>query len=310
MVGQVDQGAVELLHRSFGGSRFVARSRRERARPLHCWRATHTRASVFLAATLPYLRIKRRQAELCLELRRLTGERSSAVPLASATAELHDEIRRLNRVEGRAARQSSSPSPTAGGSSAQSRGSGRTAEAAAATYPADVLAYAAGVIDSDGSIRIRRDTYAMRVLKNTLQATFSECVTIRQLETDAIDLLHAYFGGSRRLIVTRSEVRIRQPLHSLELVDKRAATLLRSILPFLRLKGPQAELCLELRRLKDASRMARFAHGRGHRGGSPRPAAISSQMERVREQVLALNGRHERFTEGSSPVSPSSLLSS
>ena len=68
-------------------------------------------ASTFLTAIGPYLRIKRRQAQLCSELRRLK-DRSRKAPLAyaevlaAAMVALRAEILRLNQVKGRALRTS------------------------------------------------------------------------------------------------------------------------------------------------------------------------------------------------------------
>jgi hypothetical protein len=164
-----------------------------------------------------------------------------------------------------------------------------------------LLAYAAGVIDSDGSIGILRETYAMRVLGTTTQPTFSERVTIRQLEPEAVDLLHRHFGGCRSVVTYRKKNSTKaQPLQSLQLVDRQASRLLCAVLPYLRIKKAQAELCLEMRRLKDESRKARFAYGRGHRGGGKRPDSISLAMEEVRAEIVRLNRVDDRSTRRNS----------
>lgn len=69
-----------------------------------------------------------------------------------------------------------------------------------------VAAFLAGVVDSDGTIGFRRDTYAMRVSGLGTQPTFHERVCVRQIEPQAVDLLHAAFGGYRGVVVaaTRS----------------------------------------------------------------------------------------------------------
>ena len=77
------------------------------------------------------------------------------------------------------------------------------------------------------------------------------------------------------------------------------------VLRFLRIKRRQAELCLEMRRLKDESRRARFAPGRGHAGGGKRPASISLAMEAVHAEVAALDrveGRSARRNVGMKPM--------
>ena len=161
-----------------------------------------------------------------------------------------------------------------------------------------LCAYAAGVIDSDGSIGILRETHAMRASRAT-QPTFSERVTIRQIEPEAVDWLHGFFGGCRSVIAAKREKR--QDLQSLQLVDRQATRLLAATLPYLRIKRGQAALCLELRRLKEESRRARFARGRGHRGGGKRPESISLAMERVRSAIVEMNRIEGRAIRHSTP---------
>jgi hypothetical protein len=163
-------------------------------------------------------------------------------------------------------------------------------------WPIELLAYAAGVIDSDGSIGIRLDTYAMRVRKLDAGPVYKERVTLRQIEPQAVDLFHASFGGSRFMTEPRNERA--QPLHSWQIVDRMAATFLAAIGPYLRIKRRHAELCVELRTLKDASRKARFAYGRGHRGGGRRPDDLTMAMSDLRAEILRLNqveGRADRI---------------
>ena len=161
-------------------------------------------------------------------------------------------------------------------------------------WPVALRLYAAGVVDSDGSIGIRLDTCAMRVRKVKAGPVYKERVTLKQIEPQAVDLLHEAFGGSR--FISAPQNPRAQPLHSLQIVDRMASTFLEAILPYLLIKRRQAELCIELRRLKDESRKARFAHGRGHRGGGPRPDALTAAMSEVRAEILRLNQVEGRAT--------------
>ena len=168
-------------------------------------------------------------------------------------------------------------------------------------WPVELLAYAAGVIDSDGSIGIRLDTHAMRVRKVKTGPIFKERVTLKQIEPQAVDLLHEAFGGSRFISAPPNERA--QPLHSLQIVDRMASTFLAAIAPYLLIKRRQAELCIELRRLKDESRQARFAYGRGHRGGGPRPDSLTAAMTDLRAEIMRLNqvrGRAARISRAES----------
>ena len=59
------------------------------------------------------------------------------------------------------------------------------------------LAYCAGVIDSDGTIGIKRGNSG--VGKDCTQPSYGERITVKQVEPHAIDLLHRVFGGARRV---------------------------------------------------------------------------------------------------------------
>ena len=169
----------------------------------------------------------------------------------------------------------------------------------------ELLAYAAGVVDADGSIGIRLDTYAMRVRRVDAGPVYKERVTVRQLEPQAVDLFQGAFGGSR--FMTRPRKNNSQPLHSWQIVDRMAATFLAAIAPYLQIKRRQAELCVELRRLKDESRKARFAYGRGHRGSGRRPDHLTVAMGDLRAEILRLNkvkGRAARIAREYAAMSP------
>lgn len=139
------------------------------------------------------------------------------------------------------------------------------------------LAYLAGAIDSDGTIGVKRSTYSMRVLKDSGNAVFSERVALRQVTQIIPDMLKNHFGGS--LYMTKPSVARGRPLYSWAATDLRAATCLRALLPFLRIKREQAINCLALRDVKTESRLSRVAWGRGHAGSARRPDALTAQME-------------------------------
>jgi hypothetical protein len=138
------------------------------------------------------------------------------------------------------------------------------------------LAYCAGVIDSDGTIGVKRSTYAMRH-GNGGQATFSERVCVRQVEPQAVTLLHILFGGT--LGVRGASAKKGKPLTEWCVTDQKAARCLVALLPYLRIKRQQAENCLALREVKEESKRQRVAFGRGHAGAAVRPAHLSVSME-------------------------------
>lgn len=150
-----------------------------------------------------------------------------------------------------------------------------------------LLAYCAGVIDSDGTIGIKRSTYAMRRVGDCGQPTYSERICVKQVEPAAVDLLKSLFGGARYL--APPSTRRGRSLHSWQVTDLKAVAALRALIPFLRIKKRQAENCLILRRVKEESKRVRVARGRGHVGAARRPRHLSEEMERLLQKAHELN---------------------
>jgi hypothetical protein len=155
------------------------------------------------------------------------------------------------------------------------------------TSPPEILAYCAGVIDSDGTIGIKRNSYSMRVIGDCGQATYSERICVKQVEPHAVDLLHSLFGGTR--YNARPGVKHGKPLHVWQVTDRKAVACLRALVPFLRIKLVQAENCLRLREIKEKSKSARVARGRGHIGSAARPAHFTEAMQQAYLRAKELN---------------------
>ena len=149
------------------------------------------------------------------------------------------------------------------------------------------LAYLAGVLDSDGTIGVKKSTYAVRVTKDSKQPTYSERLSVRQVAPQAVDLFRDLFGGSRYL--TKSSAKRGKSLQTWAATDLRAATVLRSLRPHIRIKALQADNALSLRIVKDKSKKVRVARGRGHQGSAPRPAELSTLMEQHYQTAKRLN---------------------
>lgn len=155
------------------------------------------------------------------------------------------------------------------------------------TSPPEVLAYCAGVIDSDGTIGIKRSTYGMRVRKDMEQATYNARICVRQVGIEALTVLAQTFGGSVR--PAKTYAKRGKPMWSWAITDALAESALRRLVPYLRIKRGQAENCLELRALIAASKNARVARGRGHAGAAPRPLHITEAMQQAYLRAKELN---------------------
>jgi len=118
----------------------------------------------------------------------------------------------------------------------------------------DVLvAYLAGCIDCDGSISIKRSTYAMRVRGDAGVPVFSERVMFAQVGRELPELLKSCFGGSYQ--IQKSASTNGRPIHHWQVTDRQAVACARVLLPYLKVKRKQAILLLELRRLKEIPRV-------------------------------------------------------
>lgn len=145
--------------------------------------------------------------------------------------------------------------------------------------PDCVLAYLAGVIDSDGTIGVK---------KNTCEPpTYSERIHIRQVQREAIDLLSTTFGGN--IGTEDPHAKRGKSLFRWGLTDRKACQCLWKLLPYLRIKKSQAMNCLDLRELKRTSKIVRTAYGRGHMGSSRRSQELSDQMEACYQKAKELN---------------------
>src|SRR5262245_59786166 len=104
-IGQCDLQAIELLHELFGGSIRREQSRGVYRRPVNYWQVGNLKAVNAARLMLPYLRIKRRQAELLLALREIKDRGRIAntelvrpkvrVLRASVVAEMDDLARQV-----------------------------------------------------------------------------------------------------------------------------------------------------------------------------------------------------------------------
>lgn len=117
----------------------------------------------------------------------------------------------------------------------------------------ELIAYLAGCIDCDGSIGIKRSTYAMRVRGDAHQPVFSERVLFAQVKPDITFILKENFGGSYG--IQKPGTMNSKPIYKWWVTDRQAITFIKAILPYLLIKKPQAEILLRLRELKEKPRV-------------------------------------------------------
>ena len=140
------------------------------------------------------------------------------------------------------------------------------------------LSYLAGVIDSDGSISMY-PRHPGPSAPHAVSITYYPRVTVSQITTEAIELLHDTFGGFRGLFQppplrpgTKSRPQFRWTVEGLA-----ARTTIPQLLPYLRIKRKQAEALMEY-----------YALPKG-KPGSVLPMEITQARETIYRRMKELN---------------------
>jgi hypothetical protein len=147
--------------------------------------------------------------------------------------------------------------------------------------------YLAGFLDGEGSIGTTRTGKYRNVVGR---------VTIANTDQRLLELLKTQFGGtiSRRAQGSQPGWK---PFASITWTNRGAQRLLEQVLPYLIAKRPQAELCLQLIRMRDVPKNERCEislkpstsrSGRSPVVGRIRPEVFAIEV-RIAEQLKALN---------------------
>jgi len=127
------------------------------------------------------------------------------------------------------------------------------------------LAYLAGIMDADGFFTIKRNTYAMRVRKDSANPTYQERLGLKQVQPEAVKLIHKHFGGYYR--IDKPNCKNGKPLHSVGLSCRKAIVFIEAILPFLQLKQKQTKILLCLRKSIEQGRKGKSISQNKNRWG-------------------------------------------
>lgn len=148
------------------------------------------------------------------------------------------------------------------------------------------LAYLAGVIDSDGCIRVEK----VRI------DTYSAMLHIQQVEPEAVELAKATFGGYIQRIPIPKRFPNARPMVRWSAKSKIAVAALEALLPYLRIKHAQAENAIALGKLVWSIQKARFIEViPGKRGPRTRSREEIDSMARYYDVSRHLNSGHRRL---------------
>lgn len=108
-------------------------------------------------------------------------------------------------------------------------------------------AYCAGIVDADGSIGVHVNWYKVKAgkWKDSKQPTYQPRCCVKQLDPEAVELFGELYDGHH--YVDKSNVRgSARPINVWQVHSRASGVVLRSLLPYLRVKRRQAVLALEL----------------------------------------------------------------
>lgn len=111
------------------------------------------------------------------------------------------------------------------------------------------LAYLAGLVDGEGYIGIKKSKAYK--CQGRVNPGYHERVQVRQVKSEAIELMANTFGGC--FYKEKPGSKKSRPLYCYQASDKKAVTILKALIPYLRIKGTVAIKVLELRELKKES---------------------------------------------------------
>lgn len=121
----------------------------------------------------------------------------------------------------------------------------------------DLLAYCAGVLDSDGHIGVHINWYRVKTAGDAKQPTYQPRCSVKQLDHQAVELFHDLFAG--HLYVDTANVRgSARPINVWQVHSASCRRVLEALRPYLRIKTRQADLVLELCDLNQSKRARSF----------------------------------------------------
>ena len=149
------------------------------------------------------------------------------------------------------------------------------------------LAYIAGIMDADGFFTISKSTYAIRVTKDSKNPTYSERIGIKQVNSEAIQIIYDNFGGYFR--IEKPSTVNGKPLYAVELRNIKANTFLNAIYPYLKIKKKQADILIQLRQSLSEGKKQKIKIMQKDRWGNMREFTkytVSKKQVEFRESLI------------------------
>lgn len=252
-IGVTNQLIMSWFKEQFGGSLSILKGKKQKKIFFH-WQISTRLAEIFLRQIFPYLRLKKPQAELAFQFQNEMRKKKQHKQISPESLRLREKIK--NQISALNQKHSQ--------------------EEFKSTNECKI-AYAAGFFDGDGYIKIR--------------------VQHRNLGLKSIHYLEIGIGSFDHPITNW----FKQNFEGCEYTEKysesqdnfrwrigsdSAENFLQQILPYLRLKIPQAELAIRFQKAQRIDWKRRIKKRNEYRQVTPE---FLEQRERIRQQMLALN---------------------
>ncbi len=148
----------------------------------------------------------------------------------------------------------------------------------------EVLAYAAGVVDSDGCIGITKR--APQAVNRRVSPAYQGYITVTNTSLELLNWFEDEFGGSRK---NRTQVlATHKRCYNWAVTNTAAAAMAELLIPYLKVKGAQAKLIIELHDVHQRY-LGRRGQPRnmvnGHLTGFVMPAAEVARREALYQQA-------------------------
>lgn len=268
-------------------------------RPMARCELSERRTEAAVRRLLPFLLVKREQGLVLLEFMRRKGQQyRTSEERCFALEEIRQTVLDLHDGSWKALARPLPVSPGLRGHEVLGpQELGWTSE--------EILAYLAGVMDSDGNLRVEK-----RHIEGMLGPHYRICIRAAQVApSPAIDLFARTFGG--HVTVKKVNRPNQRDLAYWSLHDKSAVPAIAALLPYLLVKRQEAYLLLDLRRLKAEGKkgITEWVHpNRWHRAVKMRKRCYTpeqvAEFERIKGLVEALHSGVSLDAKSSSSIPP------
>jgi hypothetical protein len=115
-----------------------------------------------------------------------------------------------------------------------------------------LMAYLAGCLDCDGSFGIYRNTSIIAINNHAYSPLHQERIIFKQVKPDVVNLLYETLGGRKTFEPSHNPNH--KSIYGWTATNIQAINCINKVLPYLRVKKPQALILLELHKRKQGNK--------------------------------------------------------